>query len=761
MLDTRNNFLNSALQLASRGFHVFPLQPNSKLPALKGYPTRATTDEKQIREWWGKRPQCNIGISTSSFNGGDSALIAVDIDNKGEKKGDDEILRLELEGREFPPTFTQRTPTGGKHLVYRCKRAVRQSAGAIAAGIDSRSQGGYIVGAGSALDGRVYTIESNFESNPEWTPDWLFQYHVDRESQPTTYPQHEPPTTIDTKRAQTRAAEWLTTAPLALQGASGDQTTFRVAAKLKDFGLSKEEACSLLAYPGGWNDRCSPPWDLAELAQKVRNAYAYGQHPIGVAAPETEFSKISPSPAGAQDRVPDSKEARTADDNAGGAGGFYLEEMNKKYALVFESGGHYILEEAKDERGASFLKFHPEQSFKRKLSTHTVIPEGGKRAVSWADAWLDWRDRREFNGICFRPELPARNGYYNTWRGFSVKPIEYTLGSELAKKGFDRFQEHTRENICGGDPVLANWLMGYFAHLIQRPFERPLTTLVFKGPKGTGKNALVDRIGRLLGEKHYLVAHDKRYLMSNFNAHMEECLMLVLDEAFWSGEKDAEGKLKGLTTESRILIERKGRESYKADNLARLVVIGNEDWVIPASEDERRYAVFQVGVGRQRDNEYFQEMREWLDLEGGSAILLNYLKNFPLSEVDVNRAPATQALYEQKIASQEPFADWWLDCLSAGRIVGSDFSEKWEMDVPKEGFRQAYARHVKERNLRIRIPSEIGFSKLLSNISAGTKFNQKKRDGDKVFNIFRLPTLEAAREEWDHRMRHKTTWDTA
>lgn len=741
-----NDFLTPALWLASKGFHVFPLQAGSKLPAIKAYPTKATTDEAIIREWWGKRPHCNVGISTSAYNGGESRLIAVDVDNKGEHKGDDEVFRLELEGKEFPPTFSQLTPTGGRHFLYRCKEATRNTASKLAPGIDTRAKGGYVVGAGSRVGGGVYTVAADWKLGPEWAPLWLISSCIDGKSEADTPPQ-EPPVSLDAKRARTRAAEWLTTAPLAVQGANGDQTTFRVACILKDFGLKAEEAADLLAYPGGWNDRCSPPWSLDELTTKVRNVYAYGRSPIGVAAPETQFSPIVAAP-------PEPAKAKNSDD-----GGFYLEEMNKEYALVFETGGHFILQETKDERGAPFLKFLPEPTFKRMLSTKTVLQEGKKKSESWADAWLEWSGRREYNGICFRPELPARNGYYNTWRGFAAKPLEYPFASASARKGFDMFIEHARENVCNGDEKLFEWLMGYFAHLIQKPYERPLTTLVFKGEKGTGKNALIERIGTLLGEKHFLVAHDKRYLMSNFNGHMEECLMLVLDEAFWSGEKDMEGKLKGMTTQARIPIERKGRESYKADNLARLVVIGNDDWVVPASADERRYAVFTMGEGRQKDNEFFHEMRVFIDEQGGAEVLLDYLKNFPLGSVDVNRAPATKGLHEQKIASQEPFDDWWLDCLASGRIVGSDFSETWERNAPKAAVRAAYGRHIKERNLRTRMPSEVGFSIMLKKVLPLLVTNQKKRDGDQLFNIFRLPTLEDARKEWDERMGHKTDWD--
>ncbi len=752
MSDTLNDLflLDSALTLAAHGFHVFQLQADTKDPILKGFPTKATRDEKTIREWWGKRPYCNVGISTSKFRDGECALLAVDVDVKEGKKGDESVFQLELEGKEFPPTITQLTPSGGRHFIYRVKEAVGNSTSKIAPGIDIRSKGGFLVGAGSRVGGGIYLIEPSYQSDPQWAPDWLVSSCAHGQSE--TPPQEDAPAKLDSKRAYTRAAEWLLSAPLAVQGANGDQTTFRVCAKMKDFGLSQKEASELLTYPGGWNDRCSPPWSLGDLNLKIRNAFEYGGSPIGTLAPELYFDPVSPTTAPI---------ALPADGAKGpaksGGGGSYLDQINREYALVYADGGHFILHETVDQKGRPARRLLSENTFKRRFSAQMVHGEGRRKALSRAEMWLDWEGRREYAGLCFAPGQEAQHGYYNTWKGFAAEPIEYALAPELARKGFDRFMEHTLQNVCLGDPGLMDWLMGYFAHLIQKPYERPLSTLVFKGRKGTGKNALVDRVGKLLGREHYLVAHNKRYLTSNFNGHMEACLMLVLDEAFWSGEKEAEGVLKGLTTAAEILVERKGHEPFMADNNARLVVIGNENWLVPASEDERRYAVFTMGEDRMQQNEWFEEMRIWMDDHGGNAILLDYLQN--RSCADTSRVPATQGLYDQKVASQEPFSEWWHDCLLEGRIVGSDFGEGWTQDVAKEPVRDAFNRHVRERNLRIRIPSRNTFSQMLKKVSPSTELNQKKREGEKYHYIFRLPDLKDARKEWDKRMGHKTEWN--
>lgn len=731
----KGDFLQAALRLGKMGFHVFPLKANSKLPAIKDFPNRATNDEAKIRQWWGERPFCNVGISTTKFNGGDSGLIAVDVDNKGEKRGDDELLRLELDGKNLPATFTQRTPTGGKHIVYRVKQAVGQSASAIAPGIDTRSKGGYIVGAGSRLDGRLYAITS--DRPPISAPQWLEGFDIGKNSEVKF---HSPGRVVDSDQARKRAIEYLATAPLAVEGAGGDHTTFSVAARVKDFGLSVHDCLTVMAEY--WNERCAPPWNPEALFLKIENAYAYGGSPIGVDAPENQFEPIPPPPA-----APATPAL------------FYLDRINQEYALVFAEGDHFILHETVDNKGRPRRVIRSEASFKRMFSTNNV-QEGKAKPKTWAEIWLDWSGRRQYNGMCFSPGKEAGHGYYNTWRGFAVAPVPYEKAAADAKRGFDMFAEHALKNVCGGDKELNRWLMCYFAHLVQKPFERSLTALVFRGKKGTGKNALVDRVGRLFERGQYIVAHNSRYLTSNFNGHLESCLCMVLDEAFWSGEKSAEGTLKGNITAPEILIEKKGREPYMADNHARIVVIGNEDWLVPATADERRYAVFQMGEGRMRDNSFFEEMRILMDDRGGAAVLLYYLQKFDLTVADPNRAPETEALYDQKVNSQNGFDGFWLNCLLEGKILCADFGNEWPEETDKDGFRQAFYRYMREhRNVRNQFQSPRMIGRLLKKFSPSTDLNTARREGADTVHLYTFPSLETARAEWDQHMNHRTKWE--
>jgi len=501
-----------------------------------------------------------------------------------------------------------------------------------------------------------------------------------------------------------------------------------------------------------WNPRCQPPWSTDELLRKVHNAYEYGKEAPGSAAPETQFSPVADIALNAGGR-----QQPTHNDLPGDADGPPLQRINRDHALIYIEGSHFVLHETVDEKGRAKRVFLTEQAFKRKFSPYTTQRSTKGKPVTWAEEWLDWDGRREYAGLCFTPEKEPRNGYYNLWRGFTCDPVPYEKASKEARRGFDAWMEHLRENVCHGNADLVTWLLTYFAHLVQRPWERPLTTLVFRGTKGTGKNAPVDRVGKLFGSGHYLVAHDGRYLTSNFNGHLDSCLCLVLDEAFWSGNKDAEGKLKGLTTAPEIMIERKGKEPYMIDNLVRLIVIGNEAWLVPASADERRYSVFDVGEGRKQDLLFFEQMRIDMDDRGGKAVLLDFLQKWDMAQANVNVAPKTAALLDQKHASLEPFEQWWLDCLMGGHIVGSDFGGAWPEKIETDRFRTAFRRYATERNVRARIPGDVALGRALSKIAPGVE-KKRERHGQELLYVYTVPSLAACRAAWCKFIGHDLPW---
>lgn len=728
-----NNKLECALLLAELGFYIHPLKPNSKIPAKNGWQDLATRDPKFLWEWWAENPEYNIGISTSKF-AQDESLVVVDVDVSNGKPGEESILKLKSEGLELTNTFIVSTASGGKHYIYRTKKAVKQGVSVLGPGVDIRSSGGNLVGAGSTINGVKYRSKSPIEIHE--APEWLIKkLGVAPEKKEKEVTEIEG---VNQDRAIKLAIQYLNQAPVSIEGASGDQTAYSVACAVKDFGVNMWDCLTLLT--SNWNSRCLPPWSLDELKIKVENAYRYGQEPVGVKSVEAEF----------KDEVPvEEKELHP------------FEKLNKEFAFCIDGGNSSILWETVDARGYFSLKRLTIQAFHEKFASQTMTVQEGKGTVakSVTRLWMTDPKRRSYDGFCFSPGKEVASNYYNLWRGFSVEPLK--PGEEVTgqmKNSLKMFLDHAKENVSDNDESLFNWLIGYFAHLIQKPWEKPLVALVFKGLKGVGKNALIERVGHLIGS-NFAVVSDKRYLTSNFNGHLENNLMFALDEAFWSGDKSTEGVLKGLVTSKHHMIERKGKEPYQAVNYTRVVVIGNEDWLVPATHDERRYAVFNVGEGKKQDQKFFEDMRVGMEA-GGYKLLLKYLSEFDLKTVNVNKAPMTKGLHEQKIASLQPMEQWWYESLIEGRLLGFG-NTNWLTEIKMEDFRMAFRNYFDSRKISSRFPSNIVIGKELRRFLNHQNPNHKKRDAKESYWHYKIPELAQARECWDAIMKYKHDWDQA
>jgi hypothetical protein len=141
----------------------------------------ATTDAEQITRWWREAPY-NIGVAT-----GPSGLLVIDLDqpkdgetvpepwnSRGVSCGRDVLDQLAANaGHVLPRTWTVSTPSRGQHLYYRQPDGTElgNTAGRLGWKIDTRGNGGYVVGAGSVVHGRRY--RADVIRRPAILPDWI------------------------------------------------------------------------------------------------------------------------------------------------------------------------------------------------------------------------------------------------------------------------------------------------------------------------------------------------------------------------------------------------------------------------------------------------------------------------------------------------------------------------------------------------------------------------------------------------------------
>lgn len=562
----------------------------------------------------------------------------------------------------------------------------------------------------------------------------------------------------------------------------GDTTSDRfatecaIARAAKRWGKHGRSVKVAWAWPGNDFD------DVLRLLQPIEAAYARIVGAIETAQP-VELTPVIEQPAPAEKiavhtprarkkaspATPDSTPESPAHPAESGGEpnkpkefGFDVDDLNREWALVLMGSNSVLFREQPDAMIEDQKRIVKVEAFKQWYKNKKTQVGAGDRikTITWANRWLEHPKRRQYHGVEFHPDVnnaPGTPGYLNMWSGLVVE-----VARERDDRKYKTFRDHLRNNICGGNEDYFKWVFGFFAHIVQRPRERLGTALVMRGKMGTGKTKVGEIIGRLF-PRHYFLVDDPRYVTGQFNAHMAICLLLQADEAVWAGDKAAEGRLKGLITAPIQHIEAKGIDPIRLPNYVRLIMTSNEEWVVPAGKDERRFAVLDVHPRCAQNHEYFREMDEEL-ANGGIEALLADLLAFDLSSVDLWRIPRTDALLEQKIRSLDSVESWWFQRLSSGST--SRNGQRWNQEIAITTLYADYIAISDKIGVR-RKKEQTVFGITMARLLPGV-LDRKKRtvdvEDDRGGMITRrvwcylLPSLDVARDAFEQAVEQKVEW---
>jgi len=203
-----------ALKLARLGLPVFPCHAENssnsraKSPRIKGGFYAATTDVRQIKDWWSKWPDALVGLPTGSRTR--LSVIDGDIDKKsGLFRGEQQIKELNL---LHPRAIKVRTPSKGVHVYFADTVGVPTSSKSISSHIDVRGNRGYVIAPETILpDGSAYTYE-NYSLYEALADDVLPQFPYEQLQKittgfPDTPSQHEKASSVNIKSTLNGATE--------------------------------------------------------------------------------------------------------------------------------------------------------------------------------------------------------------------------------------------------------------------------------------------------------------------------------------------------------------------------------------------------------------------------------------------------------------------------------------------------------------------------------------------------------------------------
>lgn len=225
--------------------------------------------------------------------------------------------------------------------------------------------------------------------------------------------------------------------------------------------------------------------------------------------------------------------------------------------------------------------------------------------------------------------------------------------------------------ICNNDQSLFEYLIGYLAHMVQVPEEKPGVMIVLLGGQGTGKGVFFSLLRAIWPITTLQVAKIDQ-VVGKFTSALERNYIICMDEALFAGDRAAIDNLKSIVTEQYLHIEQKFQPSRTIESVHRLFAASNHDHFAHVESDDRRFVFVRVSDTRQQDTLYFRGVATAISKPDTIKALVYYLKRRDISKFEVRVKPKTTEQLTQKIKSLQGFERFWYEVLCSGDLKGSD-----------------------------------------------------------------------------------------
>ena len=574
---------DAAIEYAKKGFAVFPLKYRDKVPLTRNGCKDATTDAAQIKAWWQKYPNANIGLATGSVSQ-NVFVIDLDIDEDRGIDGYHSLEDWQREHGDFPETWTAITGRGGYHLYYRGNGRVKNRAGIID-GVDIRGNGGYVVAPPSIhKNGNRYEWEYSPDEFEIAKADNNVEYFLshDDQKQGTAF-----------------------TMPNIVAAGQRNQMLFRFACMMQAKGASDQ---SVFAATMAENESsCSPPLTEREVKVIVSSATRYDKgKPIhidseGVATRENKDDVI-----GNPEWVLNFLDCNHDKDG------------NIKSVKQFVHNFEIVMD--KDDRFAGKIRFN---EFAQQLYLCGNVPwekEDNCRA------WSSHDDSALFSLIQADYGLKSRQDFADALKNVSMRnkfhPVRELLDS-LTWDGKEHIRSLLPECLGAEDSdytyqVMRLWMLGAVSR-VYKPGNKFDYTMILQGSQGIGKSTFLKQLAMddsWFNDSLDSLDSDKavQSLTGSWIIELAELKSLARTAG---GVESVKRFLTATQDKYRIPYERRADTFYRQCVFAGTT---NKDDFLQDETGNRRFLIVQTGVKKPSKSLFVPEIMDTIKLAWAEAV---------------------------------------------------------------------------------------------------------------------------------------------
>jgi hypothetical protein len=235
------------------------------------------------------------------------------------------------------------------------------------------------------------------------------------------------------------------------------------------------------------------------------------------------------------------------------------------------------------------------------------------------------------------PPTEKNKEIFNMFEGYRFPYVE----QKEPEPSVERWVDHILNVVCCGNADQAKTLTQWFAHIIQKPTEKAFAVILYAG-QGTGKSILYEFFTRCIGKDLGLQVGKLEDLTQTHNTHLRGKLIINANEATNEPCLRDVNILKGLITETDLIINPKGVNQYTVSNYSRLMITSNYKHCMRFDADDRRYFCLEVSDHMKQNDVYFAPLIADLTNEANQQDFFNYLANYDISDFKHQRPPLSK-----------------------------------------------------------------------------------------------------------------------
>jgi hypothetical protein len=213
--------------------------------------------------------------------------------------------------------------------------------------------------------------------------------------------------------------------------------------------------------------------------------------------------------------------------------------------------------------------------------------------------------------------------------------------------------------------LITNYLLDYFADIIQNPRRNPGVMLIITGKKGCGKDTLLSvLIFHVLGQIYSYSYNGTKQFFDFYDTGKRNKLLVRVEEAAREDCMKYQDDLKSFVTSETIEINEKHKDKVVVPNFTRYFFTTNKGNPVSFKEEERRFLLLPCSEEKVGDSAFWTEVNEKLKTPVAGKVIGEFLLSRDISNFTPRNYPKTdfqEAAIDTDKSAEQRFleSDFW------------------------------------------------------------------------------------------------------